>query len=127
MFEQAVRNSSSHLRKSTLRAGHTLRCRLFHFINDLKYHCTPSPLKGGGVGGVLKNEAETTHQNGLKRPTSKAGRNDPGRNDPAETTHGQNDSCPKRLMSETTHGRNDPKPYERPQAFKIIIIVIYFH
>ena len=55
--------------------------------------------------GGLKNEAETTHQNGPKRPTSKVGRNDPGRNDPAETTHGRNDSCPKRLTAETTRTR----------------------
>ena len=45
-----------------------------------------------------------------KRPTLKSGRNDSGRNDPAKTTHSQNDSCPKRLTSETTHVRNDSRP-----------------
>ena len=49
---------------------------------------------GGGGSGVYR--AETTHQNRPKRPTLKSGQNDPGRNDPAETTHGRNDSCPTR-------------------------------
>ena len=40
---------------------------------------------GGGGGGI-----------GPKRPTLKSGRNNPGRNDSAETTHGRNDSRPKR-------------------------------
>ena len=35
--------------------------------------------------------AETTHQNRPNRLTPKSGRNDPGRNDPADTTHGRND------------------------------------
>ena len=35
--------------------------------------------------------AETTHLLRPKRPTPKIGRNDPSRNDPAETTQGQND------------------------------------
>ena len=35
--------------------------------------------------------AETTHLLRPKRPTPKIGRNDPGRNDPAETTQGRND------------------------------------
>ena len=49
---------------------------------------------GGGGGGSGVYRAETTHQNRPKRPTLKSGQNDPGRNDPAETTHGRNDSCP---------------------------------
>ena len=35
--------------------------------------------------------AETTHENRPNLLTPKYGRNDPGRNDPAETTHGRND------------------------------------
>ena len=55
-----------------------------------------------GGGGVGVYRAETTHQIRPKRLTLKSGRNDPGRNDPAETTHGRNDSCPKRPTAETT-------------------------
>ena len=52
--------------------------------------------------GVGVCQAERTHQNRPKRLTLKSGRKDPGRNDLAETTHGQNDSCLKRPTAETT-------------------------
>ena len=38
-----------------------------------------------------KKWAEKTHQFGRNDPTPKLGRNDPGRNDPAETTQDRND------------------------------------
>ena len=45
--------------------------------------------------------AETTHQNRPNRLTPKFGRNDPGRNDPAETTHGRNN--PDSTVKEEMH------------------------
>ena len=42
-------------------------------------------------GPKKKKWAETTHQFGRNDPTPKLGRNDPGRNDPAETTQDRND------------------------------------
>ena len=56
----------------------------------------------GGGGGGRGYWAETTHQIRPKRPTLKSGRNNPGRNDPAETTYCRNDSCPKRPTAEKT-------------------------
>ena len=54
---------------------------------------------GGGIGPKRPTNL------GRKRPTLKSGRNNPGRNDPAETTHGRNDSCPKQPTAETTQNR----------------------
>ena len=45
--------------------------------------------------------AVTTHLPRPKRPTPKIGWNDPGRNDPAETTQGQNDPEPACLPGRT--------------------------
>ena len=42
-------------------------------------------------GPKKKKWAETTHQFGRNDPTPKLGRNDPGRNDPAETTQDRKD------------------------------------
>ena len=52
--------------------------------------------------GPQRPTAETTHQNRPNRLTPKLGRNDPGRNDPAETTHGRNDpdSCERPTWSD---------------------------
>ena len=76
------------------------------FIKGTQYHELYKLLGGGGYWAL------TTHQIRAKRPALKSGRNNPGRNYPAETTqpkrptaettHGRNDSCPKRLTAETT-------------------------
>ena len=47
-----------------------------------------------GGGGIL---GRNDPPNRPKQPTLKS-----GRNDPAETTHGRNDSCPKRPTAKTT-------------------------
>ena len=77
---------------------------LHRLVRDFieKKHSIMGYIKYGGGGGYW---AETTHQIRPKRPTLKSGRNNPGRNDPAETTHGRNDSCPKRPTAETTRNR----------------------
>ena len=94
---------------------HHLFSTLVGFLSD--YSATQTSIRyhkreliyieayGGGGGGSEIYRAETTHQNRPKRPTLKSGRNDPGRNDPAETTHGRNDSCPKRPTAKTTRNR----------------------
>ena len=62
---------------------------------------------GGGGGGGWGIWTETTHQHRPKGPTLKSDRNDQGRNDPAETIHGRNDSRPKRYTAETTRTAED--------------------
>ena len=74
-------------------------CTLTYFHKKEHSIMSYIDIGGGGGGGYW---AETTHQIRPKRPTLKSGRNNPGRNDPAETTHGRNDSCPKRTTAETT-------------------------
>ena len=49
--------------------------------------------------GPKRPRAETTHLPRPKRPILKIGRNDPGRNDPAETTQGRNDPEPQHQLS----------------------------
>ena len=61
-------------------------------ICPLKYsYLTYIYNTGRNDPGRKRLTAESTHQSRPKRLTSKIGRNDPGRIDPAETTHGPND------------------------------------
>ena len=55
--------------------------------------------RGRNDPGPKRPRAETTHLLRPKRPTPKIGRNDPGRNDPAETTQGRNDPASMIVVS----------------------------